>query len=191
MPITRVVKYEAELDKEFAEWICTVPGGDKIRQCIQCGTCTGSCPMSVYMDHGPRRIIAMARAGFKDEVLASKTIWLCSSCYSCSVRCPADIKITDLMYSLKRRSFEENKGSREIAKVLAEQFTAFIRRFGRVNEGLVASLTFMRTNPLQALGLSSMGIRLLKAGRMPLAPHGIKRIDELRKIMDAAKEGSK
>jgi len=189
MPNIKAVKYEADLDKKFAEWICTVPGGDKIRQCIQCGTCTGSCPMSVCMDYGPRRIIAMARAGFKQEVLSSQTIWLCSSCYSCSVRCPVDIKITDIMYALKRRSFDEDAGSKNTSKVLAEQFTAFIHRFGRVNEGMVAALTFMRTNPLQALGMASLGMRLLQAGRMTIIPNSIKRRDELKKILDACQGG--
>ena len=54
------------------------------------------------MDYTPREIIAAFRAGQLDKVLKSNTIWLCTSCYSCTVRCPAGIKVTDMMYELKR-----------------------------------------------------------------------------------------
>ena len=65
----RKVAYEEDLDPEFAKQVMAIPGGEHISKCIQCGTCTGSCPLSVYMDYTPRRIIAMTRAGFKKEVL--------------------------------------------------------------------------------------------------------------------------
>ena len=54
------------------------------------------------MDYGPREVIGAFRAGMIDKVVKSNTIWLCTSCYYCTVRCPAGIKITDLMYELKR-----------------------------------------------------------------------------------------
>ena len=47
----------------LVEEICSIPGGEKIRLCIQCGTCSASCPNVDKMDHTPRQIIAMARAG--------------------------------------------------------------------------------------------------------------------------------
>ena len=85
MKFKREIKYESELDKDFAHWITSLPAGEKMKECIQCGTCSGSCPVSVYMDYTPREIIAMARMGFKEEVLKSYTIWLCASCYACTV----------------------------------------------------------------------------------------------------------
>ncbi len=91
-----------ELHKVFLEDVLAMPGGEKIKQCQQCGTCTGSCPTSHLMDYGPREVIAAFRAGMLDRVVKSNTIWLCTSCYYCTVRCPAGIKITDLMYELKR-----------------------------------------------------------------------------------------
>ena len=71
MEIKRKVKYQSDVDTGFSQWISRHPGGENIRECIQCGTCSGICPMSVYMDITPRRLIAMANAGFKYEVLSS------------------------------------------------------------------------------------------------------------------------
>ena len=91
-----------DLHKIFLEDVYGIPGGEKIKQCQQCGTCSGSCPTAYLMDYGPREVIAAFRAGILDRVVKSNTIWLCTSCYSCTVRCPAGIKVTDIMYELKR-----------------------------------------------------------------------------------------
>ena len=63
--------------------------------------------MSAYMDYTPRRLIAMTRAGMKDEVLGSFSIWVCASCYACTAACPKQIPITDIMYALKRTAIRE------------------------------------------------------------------------------------
>ncbi|HZP02835.1 MAG TPA: 4Fe-4S dicluster domain-containing protein, partial [Terriglobia bacterium] len=86
--VKQMVKYEVERDPDFARWVTGVIGGERIRNCIQCGLCSASCPLSPYMDYTPRRLIHMAREGFKRDVLQSFTIWLCTSCYSCTVECP-------------------------------------------------------------------------------------------------------
>jgi len=67
--------------------------GNPINACIQCGTCSGTCPVANYMDQTPRRLIGMINADFKDDVLDCNTYWFCASCYHCTVRCPADIDI--------------------------------------------------------------------------------------------------
>ncbi|MFB3896153.1 MAG: 4Fe-4S dicluster domain-containing protein, partial [bacterium] len=89
----KTVTLEQEMQLGFLDEIYAIPAGEKIKDCIQCGTCTGSCPVSFVMDHAPRKLWGMIRAGMRDEVLSSNTIWLCASCYSCSVRCPQEIKI--------------------------------------------------------------------------------------------------
>ena len=59
------------------------------------------------MDLTPRQLIGMFRAGAIEELLQSRTIWICASCYHCTLRCPAQIKITDLIYALKRIAIDE------------------------------------------------------------------------------------
>ena len=87
--LRRNIKYESELDPTFGDRIARSAYGEKLFSCIQCGTCSGTCPVSHYMDYTPRQIIAMIREGFREEVLNSVTIWLCASCYSCTVRVSA------------------------------------------------------------------------------------------------------
>ena len=88
----------------FIDEICAIPGGEDIKVCIQCGTCTASCPNADRMDYSPSHLIAMARAGMREKVLSANSMWLCLSCYLCVVRCPRDIKITRLMHVLESLS---------------------------------------------------------------------------------------
>jgi heterodisulfide reductase subunit D len=81
-------------------------GGERVIACYQCGTCSGSCPTAPAMDYTPRRILHMLRLGLGTRVLQSRAIWLCTSCYSCTTRCPREIKITDAMIGLRRLAVE-------------------------------------------------------------------------------------
>jgi ferredoxin len=76
-------------------------GVSRLEMCIQCGTCGGSCPSAEDMDHTPRMLFAMIRAGYREEALKSNTPWICVSCYHCVVRCPQGVHIADVMYTLK------------------------------------------------------------------------------------------
>ena len=71
--------------------LSNIPGGEEIRLCIQCGTCTASCPNANKMDYAPRQIIAMARAGMLDEVLSSNSMWYCASCFFAQCAVPGDL----------------------------------------------------------------------------------------------------
>lgn len=79
-----------------------VPGGEKLKLCLQCGMCSGICPFGFAMDFPPQSLIAALRAGDLATVFESETIWLCVSCFACANVCPAQIPLTDgLMASLK------------------------------------------------------------------------------------------
>ncbi|MCL7451421.1 MAG: (Fe-S)-binding protein [Anaerolineae bacterium] len=81
-------------------------GGERISACYQCGTCSGSCPTAAIMEYNPRRILHMLRLGLGERVLKSQAIWLCTACYSCTARCPREIKISDAMLSLRRLTID-------------------------------------------------------------------------------------
>jgi len=167
MDVSRTVKYESELDKGFGQQVMKHSGCDKISECIQCGTCSSTCPVSLYMDYTPRKLMAMIKAGFKDEALRSHTIWLCSSCYSCTVMCPAQIKITDVMYSLKRMAIEAGIYPKTIpAPALAKAMTDIIAKNGRNSEMAVVMEMSMKTNPMGLMKMAPMGLALLMKGRM-------------------------
>jgi len=66
--VVRRIKFESELDLNFGERVADKAYGQKLLSCIQCGTCSATCPLAHYMDYTPRKIIAMTREGFKEEV---------------------------------------------------------------------------------------------------------------------------
>jgi quinone-modifying oxidoreductase, subunit QmoC len=178
------IKYEAELDPHFAEKIAAFPGGEKIFNCIQCGTCSGMCPLSSYMDYTPRQIVAMIRGGFKQEVLTSRTTWLCASCYACTVECPKEVKITDVMYATKRMAIKEGLYPKRFPiPILARAFYNAVERTGRSNEMPVIIELYMKTKPWQIFKMTGLGIRLFLQGRMGLKMESIKKKDELKKLL--------
>jgi heterodisulfide reductase subunit C len=167
--IKQSIRYEADRDPGFPARVMAKPGGEKLMQCIQCGTCSGVCPLSNYMDHTPRQIIYLAREGFRDDVLASRTVWLCSSCYACTVECPRQIKITDIMYAVKRLAIEEGRYPRHFPiPVLAREFFNMVRAKGRTNETRLALRLFLKTSPLQLLGTWKLGLNLMRTGRFTM-----------------------
>jgi heterodisulfide reductase subunit D len=77
------------------------PEWEKLFSCMQCGTCTSSCPTAYAMDYSPRQLWQMMQLGMEEMVLNSQTFWLCTVCKSCQVRCPRGISLTDTMIALK------------------------------------------------------------------------------------------
>ncbi|MBZ5668464.1 MAG: 4Fe-4S dicluster domain-containing protein [Acidobacteriia bacterium] len=186
MAVKRMIKYEVERDPQFAGWVAGVIGGERVRNCIQCGLCSASCPLSPYMDYTPRRLIHMAREGFKRDVLGSFTIWLCTSCYSCTVECPRRIRVTDVMYALKRRAIEDGVYPKRFPiPVLASEFGAMIRRKGRVTESWLILRVFLKTAIIRLLGMSKLGSKLFFSGRMGLVPESIRDRKQLQTLLDA------
>ncbi len=173
-------------DARFLDEISSIPGGEKIRHCIQCGTCSASCPMVFKMDHSPRKIFAMAKAGMRKEVLSSNTIWYCVSCYSCHVRCPRGIKLTDIMYILKRLSIKYGMSSHSTAApALSNTFASLVNKYGRNHETELVMRFFMKTNPLNLLKMLPLGLKLFLKGRMPIFPHRLKKtgLEEIKAII--------
>ncbi len=185
MEAHRQIKLEADLDQGFADWIVRTEGGERLRSCIQCGTCSATCPMAIYMDYTPRRLINLARAGFKQEVLASQTPWLCASCYACTVECPQQIAVTDIIYAIKRRALEEGQFPKRMPlAVLAREFFRAVRRRGRITESWLVFGLLVRTSGKRLLGMSGLGLGLLRTGRFGLRPEGIRRRKQLRAVLD-------
>jgi heterodisulfide reductase subunit C len=186
MAAKQMIKYEVERDREFARWVTGVIGGERIQNCIQCGLCSASCPLAPYMDFTPRRLMHMAREGFKRDVLGSFTIWLCTSCYSCMVDCPRKIKVTDIMYALKRRAIEDGAYPKHFPiAVLAGEFASMIRRKGRVTESWLVVKVFLKSSILRLIGMTKLGNQLFFRGRMNMMPESIHNRKQLQTMLDA------
>lgn len=177
-----------DLREELLDKVLRIPGGEKIRECLQCGTCSASCPASAAMDYGPREIIAALRAGMLDRVLNSDTVWLCVSCYLCTVRCPAGIPFTDVMYELKRVEAEKGLSKDKRAATMAGAFVETVERYGRNAEPELLRKYYLRTNPLRALAQLPLALKLFRRGRLGWFPHRIKGLRGLHKMLRAVEE---
>jgi heterodisulfide reductase subunit C len=175
----------------FLEEVAQATAGvSRLEMCIQCGTCGGSCPSSADMDHTPRMLFAMIRAGYRDEALKSNTPWVCVSCYHCVVRCPQNVHIADVMYTLKGMAIRAKLyRERELhAPEFARTFVDAVENYGRSYEFGLATRYFLRHQPLRLPGMTPMGIGMLKRRRMSLKPRRIRGIAQLQAVLTRAKE---
>ena len=183
---------QSQLDEKFAEEVKAYPGAETIDACIQCGTCSGTCPTSYKMDYTPRKLITMTLVGMREEVLKSKTLWDCASCYSCSARCPKGIKITDIIYALKNIAIKEKTyDSKEYGPIFYRTFNKVVEKHGKQSEALLMAEFMLRTNPLGAVGYAPLGMQLLTKGRLPLPlpPDAVKDKQEFRKMLAQVRGG--
>lgn len=135
---------------------------DKIRACIQCGTCSGSCPNAFAMDYTPRHLWRMVQLGQKDEIFRSKTFFLCSACYYCTLRCPRGLPLTETIDALKRIASAEAIDVYKDSTKFYQSFMDTVRRYGRVKEMEFMNRYFLSMrNPLVPFRFASIGLRLL------------------------------
>jgi len=148
-----------------------VEEGEWVKMCMQCGVCSGSCPLGPHWDHPPQELFMMIRAGKRDEVLQSSSMWMCTSCYNCIVRCPRELPITHIMHGLahyaKRLGIApKNQPTHKFSQLFWENLV----KTGRVNElKLGLSLYFMNgfsEGIKTALKMQNIGLGMLKARRM-------------------------
>jgi heterodisulfide reductase subunit C len=183
------VKTEAELRASFWQQAKSIPHGEKLKECIQCGTCTGSCPVSYMMDTTPRQNVALFRAGRIEDILQSRSIWLCASCYSCTVRCPADIRITDMMYALKRLAMEKKIYPDKFpVYALSAAFIDNVYKYGRNYEMGLGIRYLLKVSPMKLFASAGFGMAMMSRGRLGVLPKTIKKVSEVRAIIDRAKQ---
>ncbi len=191
MKIKRTIKYDADRVIGFGKEIMSVAGCDQLPSCIQCGTCSGTCPLSIYMDFSPRQVMALVRADFKNEVLSSNTVWLCASCYSCTVECPRQIRITDIMYALKQRAIKEQAYPKHMPiPILAKEFAKMVLSKGRITETRLVMQLFLRANWRAVFGSWRLGLGLIRTGRFVLKPERISRRAELSAMLATVGDGN-
>ena len=171
----------------YGKIVDKLPGGEKLKTCLQCGMCGGSCPSGEDMDYTPRKLFAMIAAGLDDEVLRSNTFWYCVSCYFCTVRCPQEIPITDIMYHLKHQAIKEDLYTTD-AVDFSQTFIGQVENYGRAFELGLATQFYLSHHPLGRLNMGPMALAMMSRGRLNLRPKRIKALRQLRNILDKAKE---
>jgi len=163
--------------------------------CYQCKKCSCGCPLTFAMDLLPHQVILLSLLGQEEKVLSSNTIWVCSSCETCTTRCPNGIDIAGVMDWLKEEALK-----RGIA-VPQPEVAAFHRYFlasikaggGRVSEtDLVRRFTlFKMRRKFDAQELKEnmkLGWQLFKRGRLRLpGSHRPKQQAEIKELLKLIK----
>jgi heterodisulfide reductase subunit C len=164
--------------------------GEKIQACFQCQKCSAGCPIAYAMDILPNQMLRHIQYGHREKVLSSKTIWICASCYTCSVRCPNNIdlaKIMDALRNLALRSGTE-PGERDIP-VFHSVFLDTIKSKGRIHElSLIIQLKSKTKDFLKDAGL---GWKMFRKGKIKLLPSRLGGGKEIQEIFNAFEKGER
>ena len=192
--LTNLARYRNDFLKEVEE---RVEEGHMVKMCMQCGVCAGSCPFGPDWEHSPQKIFMMIRAGKRDEVLGSDSMFMCTSCYNCIVRCPRELPITHIMLGLANYAHRlglapKGQPTREFATL----FWNNLAKKGRVNElKLTLGLYFkdgLVSGIKTAMGMQSIGLGMLLAKRLNpfeiFGGHGVKDRKGFHAIVAKAKE---
>lgn len=140
---------------------------DNIRACMQCGTCTGSCANAFAMDLTPRQMWRAVQLGFKDDIFNSKTFWMCSACYYCTLRCPRGLHLTETIAALKRIAIAEGRYKDKRSPTFYKTFMDTVRRYGRVREMELMGRYFLSLkNPITPISFTPLGVKLMLKGKI-------------------------
>ena len=97
-----------DLDPRFKYDVAAHPGGENLKLCFACGTCTAGCPVAEIDDEfDPRKIIRQVLLGMRKQVLSSPVIWRCVQCYSCTAKCPQNVKFREIVKALREMAAAE------------------------------------------------------------------------------------
>lgn len=94
--------------------------GQNLLSCYQCGKCTAGCPIVAEMDLTPSQVIRYSQLGIDEELMASKSIWLCASSMTCNVRCPKGVKIAEIFEALRLLLLRKGKDHLDINAIPKE-----------------------------------------------------------------------
>jgi heterodisulfide reductase subunit C/quinone-modifying oxidoreductase subunit QmoC len=104
------------------------------------------------------------------------------------VRCPQDIHITDIMYTLKRMAIQKGLASENKAVGFSETFIGYMEDTGRSFEFGLATRHFLRHHPMSIGQTAAMGLGMLTKGRMEMTPTKIENLGQFQSIVRRAKE---
>ncbi len=159
--------------------------GQKPRDCFQCGKCSTGCLFNFAMDILPHQAMKLVQYGQKGRLLASRTIWICASCETCSVRCPNQIEVARVIDTLREIALDEGvRPAERSIPVFHKCFLGNIAVTGRISEPiLMGSYKTFSGDLFSDLGLA---VNMLAKGKIKMIPSVVKGRREIRRIFKEA-----
>jgi len=158
--------------------------GLDVNVCYQCGRCSSGCPVSPFFDLLPLEVVRLCVHGQEELLLASRTIWLCASCATCTTRCPNGIDIAGVIDLLRQRLLgRDGKPAEPRVAAFHRSFLGSVRRWGRTYEVGMIGAYKMRSGDL--FGDLKLGLGMFWRGKLRLLPRGIHHKGEVRSLFAA------
>ncbi len=178
-----------EMKRGLAEEIQAAYGED-VNRCYQCLKCSAGCPMTFAMDFPPSQIMRLVQLGQEDMLLSSKTIWVCLTCNTCSIRCPNDIDIALVIDSLKERALKKGvTPAVDKVPLWHKYFLDNVKKRGRTFEGELLARYQVKTG--QIVSNMGLGMRMFFKGRLSMVPDSVKNKKAFREIYRRVEERGK
>ena len=163
--------------------------GENVGLCWHCRTCAGGCPYVKAMDYHPHAVFRLVQLGLRKEALESATIWICVSCNTCSIQCPAAIDIPAIMDALRHMAVEEGVkiAQPEIVK-FHEEVLGSIKKYGRTHK--LEIMMRYKVRMRQWFQDMDLGLKMLSRRKLDLKPSKINRPEEVGLLFaGSAKDG--
>ncbi|MBE9228051.1 4Fe-4S dicluster domain-containing protein [Phormidium sp. LEGE 05292] len=160
-------------------------GGDgaAIAACMQCGTCSGGCTNIDRMDLSPRKLILMVQRGDWETVLKSESLWLCTSCYTCTSRCPRGVRPSDVIEAVKAIAIRE--GIQNDSTRFNQIFVELVQKRGILFEPEL----MQKYGGMEAmLEQAKLGIQLALKGKMSPFPAKVKDPKKFNEVLEKASQ---
>lgn len=149
-------------EKDFSNHIIE-KSGQNLLECLQCGKCSGSCPITSETVRGPRRLIALILSGMKNQALRDPTWWYCVSCGTCANRCPVEINMYQVATALCEMAESSGvKPSEPDIHLFEALFMKSVEKSGRVQELYTVMQYNLRT--FQPFKDAAAGVKLMFKG---------------------------
>jgi heterodisulfide reductase subunit C len=173
-----------KMNREFLKKVLAEGGeGAAIAACMQCGTCSGGCTNIDRMDMSPRTLVLMVQRGEWEKVLKSNTLWLCSSCYTCTSRCPRGVRPSDVIEAVKAIAIRE--GIENDSTRFNQIFLELVQKRGIIFEPEL----MYRYGGLDAmLEQAELGVKLALKGKMPPLPDKVKDSKKFNEVLEKARK---
>jgi heterodisulfide reductase subunit C2 len=136
-----------DYNEAVEEEISSLPGGEFIHRCWQCGSCTNSCTVNaVNPEFNPRYWIYLIRMGMESELLRDKDIiWQCVSCNKCTYACPRDVFPEGVMKATAHWLELKGHTPKSPSTIFDEIFSSQVVETGKIEEGRILRGFFKRT----------------------------------------------